>query len=179
MNYFIVLLIMLIFFFYVIKFDILVLTAHKFYSIFHNYIIESQHQIIKNLWLGDRYSPVDKLFIKKNNIKLVINCTKDIIYNLHNVDIMRIPIDDNRSDQSNLIMTQYFNKYYDKVDNYLNKNNGVLVHCYSGCQRSATFICLFLMKKFKLDYQSCKRKIISKRFLAFFPFVNFHKILIK
>ena len=43
----------------------------------HNFI-SSQNEIIKNLWIGDYKSALNNDFIMKNNIKLIINCSKTL-----------------------------------------------------------------------------------------------------
>lgn len=171
--YIIVLVLVLLYY----KFNYLVYLCHNMYDICHKLICDSQNEIIKNLWIGDHYSYLDIDFLNKANIKLIINCTKNL--KITHLDIVkyRIPVDDDRSEESNKKMLVYFKKYYPMVDTYLNKNLGVLVLCHSGCQRSATFICLYLMKKFNYTFLKAKNKIRSKRFIAMFPNVNFYNLL--
>ena len=160
------------------KFHFLVLVFHNMYNISHKFICDSQNEVIKNLWIGDHYSSLNINFINNMNIKLIINCTKNLKFtHLEKIIKYRVPLDDDRSENSNKIMLAYFNRYYSIVDRYLNNNQGVLVHCHSGCQRSATFICLYLMKRFGYTFPEAKKKIRSKRFLAMFPNVNFYNLL--
>ena len=41
-------------------------------------ILDRKSEILKNLWLGDYTSSQDIDFIKRNNIKLIINISKDL-----------------------------------------------------------------------------------------------------
>ena len=49
-------------------------------------LINNQDLIIKNLWLGNHKSSVDKDFLTKNNIKLIINLSKDLPFTNLNID---------------------------------------------------------------------------------------------
>jgi len=139
------------------------------------FIMGSQNEIIENLWLGDNLSSLDNNFLQSKNIKLVFNCTKDLPFTNLDIQKIRIPIEDNRSNESNEMLLEKFNEYYDLIDN--NLNNGILVHCYAGCQRSATLVALYLMKKNNIMFDDAKKIIRLKRYFAFFPRINFYKIL--
>ena len=43
-------------------------------------------------------------------------------------------------------MYQYLDKGSDLINSTIDRNEGVLVHCFAGKQRSATLIAAFLMK---------------------------------
>jgi len=138
-------------------------------------LIPNQNLIEPKLWLGDFRSSLDKDFIKKNNIKLIINLSKNLKFvDLDDVEKYRVAIHDNRSHESDVGMIQHFPEVYKKIDSYLNANKGVLVHCRAGMQRSATVVALYLMKKRNLDFENAKKFIRSKRCIAFYPVVNFY-----
>ena len=48
--------------------------------------INNQDLIIKNLWLGNHKSSLDKEFLLNNNIKLIINLSKDLPFTDLNID---------------------------------------------------------------------------------------------
>ena len=85
--------------------------------------------ILPNLYIGNYNSSKNLNFLKEHNIKLIINCTKNLnfIENFKGEKI-RIPIDDNRIFKNNDIL-----KYLNVLDiihkNRLAKNN-ILVHCH-------------------------------------------------
>jgi dual specificity phosphatase 12 len=138
-------------------------------------LIPNQNLIEPNLWLGDFRSSLDKNFIKRNDIKLIVNLSKNLNFvDLENVEKYRVPIHDNRSHESDVGMISHFPEVYKKIDSYLKDNKGVLVHCRAGMQRSATIVALYLMKKRNLDFENAKKFIRSKRCIAFYPVVNFY-----
>jgi len=149
-------------------------SGYKLYDIISNLkIIDSKHEIDKNLWLGDCRAALDKDFLESRNIKLVVNLSKNL--NFTNLDIQkyRVPIHDNRSHESDVGMINHFPNIYNKMEYHINRNEGVLVHCRAGMQRSATVVALYLMKKYKMNFESTKNLIRGKRCVAFYPVINF------
>ena len=139
----------------------------------HN-IIPSQNEIITNLWVGDYKSALNKEFLIKNNIKLIINCSKILDFtDLDNITKIRLSINDDRKQSSNQKMIELFPNVYNTIDNNLSNNKGVLVHCKAGMQRSATIVALYLMKKFNMNFDKVKQIIRNKRQIVFRPFTNF------
>jgi hypothetical protein len=51
--------------------------------------------IIPGLYLGNAKSSLDDEFLKKNNIRAVFNCTKDLPFHHSIRNKYRIPVDDN------------------------------------------------------------------------------------
>ena len=132
------------------------------------------NEIIPNLWLGNRNSPTEKDNLKKNNIKLVINCSKDIIYNIDpNIEVIRLPIHDMNSEESNNILGEQINYLTYIINVYLNNNYGVLVHCYAGVQRSATIVLCYLLKYKHMGLDMAKSIMKEKRSIVFFPYPTF------
>ena len=83
-------------------------------------LIDHQHEIIPRLWLGDYESSQDMDFLKKNNIKLIINLSKTLDFNDDpNIHKYRIPIHDNRSKESNLNLINQFDEAYKTIFNEL------------------------------------------------------------
>ena len=141
-------------------------------------LIDHQHQIIHNLWLGDYNSSQDIASLKKNNIQLIINLSKNLDFVKDDSIIKyRIPIHDNLSKESNIGMINHFDEAYKLIDNALNDNKGILIHCRAGIQRSATLVALYLMKKNRISSQEAKKFIKSKRCIAFFYRTNFQPVL--
>ena len=137
-------------------------------------LIKNQNLIIKNLWLGNHKSSVDKDFLTKNNIKLIINLSKDLPFtDLENIDKFRVAIHDNRSQESDIGMIQNFHHCYSLIDNKLSNNQSVLIHCRAGMQRSAALLALYLMRKNNYSFDKAKSIIKKERCIAFYPVVNF------
>ena len=141
-------------------------------------LIKHQNEIIPNLWLGDSKSSVDKQFLETNNIKLIINLSKTLPFtDIDNIQKHRISINDNRSKESNIGMITQFEDAYELINENLKSNNGILIHCRAGCQRSATLVALYLMKNRHINSQKAKNFIKSKRCITFFPYPNFEPVL--
>ena len=141
-------------------------------------LIDHQHEIIPNLWLGDYKSSQDIDLLKKNNIQLIINLIKNLDFIKNDkITKYRIPIHDNLSKESNIGMINHFDKAYKLIDDALKNKKGVLIHCRAGIQRSATLTALYLMKKRNITSENAKQFIKSKRCIAFFYKANFQPVL--
>lgn len=160
-----------------IKFNYLVNVSHYIYTKVKFYIGGHQNEIIKNLWLGDHFSSVDTQFLLNNNIQSVFNCTKNLPFTTLPIEKYRIPIDDDRTNFSSDKIKKYSSGFFKTIDEHLEQNNGVLIHCHAGYQRSATFLALYLMKKYNVDFNKVSKIIKNERFFAFFPIPNYSKIL--
>jgi len=134
------------------------------------------NQILPNLFIGSVESSENFDFIQKNEISVIVNCSKDIP-NKYSLNLLK-PIENAPQHvQDWLFNNSYYIKYYrvaiddngkrEEIENFYdivktilpfvaeeyNKGKSILVHCLAGNQRSAAFICAFLMhaKKFSLD----------------------------
>ena len=140
--------------------------------------MEACNEIIPNLWLGSRLAPVNQQLIKDNNIKLIINCTKDIDYYVDpNVQTIRLAINDLNTDEANQILRESIDSLIFLIDLHLKNNMGVLVHCYAGVQRSATVVLCYLIKYKHLQLQMAKTIMKDKRSIVFFPYPTFDNFI--
>ena len=136
------------------------------------------NEIIPNLWLGNRNSPSEKDNLIKNNIKLVINCSKDIVYEIDpNIQVIRLAINDVNSDESNEILGDNIDYITFIINIYLTNNLGVLVHCYAGVQRSATVVICYLLKYKHMGLDMAKSIMREKRSIVFFPYPTFNTFI--
>ena len=134
-------------------------------------------EIISNLWLGDIRSARSQLFFDENNIKVVLNCSKDIPFYSNYTENIRISVHDNLEKEEIDRLYKYFPKAVELINNKLLESKGILVHCYAGKQRSATVIAAYLMKYGNLSRKDAIQTIQSKRLISFTPLVNFDKAL--
>ena len=162
------------------------------------------NEIIPNLYLGSIEASQDFNFISKNNISIIVNCSKDIdnkfsinllkqieeepeivqkwlLDNSYYIRYYRIAVDDSGRDED--IEQFYFyvkNLIQPIIDEY-KKGKSILIHCLAGNQRSATFVTLFLMYYKQLSLQESIKFILEKKPNVFFfgSRINFMNALLK
>ncbi len=136
-------------------------------------------EIIPNLWLTN-YNTIkekEKYFIEKN-IKLIINCSKNIPFkkNMKKEDIKLIRYKIEDGSPINYRKTIKINKM---IFNYLSKNKGVICYCYEGTQCSPMLIISYLIQYSKIDSKQIIKSIQSKNQFIFKPKNNFEIYLEK
>ena len=120
------------------------------------------NEIMPNLWIGNFQTALDADFLKKNNIKLIINVTVDTPMNQPDIDYVHVPIPAEKED----ICEDYpklFNLLADRINEFLNQNEGVLVHCKKGHNRSACIVAAYLIKHANTEYLDAMIYINSLR----------------
>ena len=137
--------------------------------------------IIEFLWLGSHISSKDEDFMVKNNIKLVVNCTIDLVipswYDKYNIRAIRLPIHDINNNETNNILNKNMDEIVDIIHEYRQNGQGVLVHCFAGISRSATTVASYLIRHYEYNYQLAKFYIQNKRSITFMPIANFGAFL--
>ncbi len=126
-------------------------------------------EIIPNLYLG---GDIDARTIQDAN--LVINCTTDIPF-YTNSNTIRIPIKDNGDflQQKKLIECIEDDQVFSYMNEFLNLNKKILVHCRYGQQRSCAFVVCFLIWKYNMDIFDAIAFVKTRRQESFFGSVNF------
>ena len=148
-------------------------------------------QILQKLWLGNEATSQSYTFIKNNNIQVIINVTKHIPFINANVYKIRIPINDpgflSLHIEKNIISNKEkyltlpfslnqpdINYLYNNLitilnfmNECINKNKTILIHCHAGSQRSAIIVAGYLMVYKKFSFRKAINFILSKRPLAF------------
>ena len=127
-------------------------------------------KILPNLYLGSAFNAWDIQMLKKANINVIINVTKEID-NFYQDNLKftyyKYPIaDDNNED-----ITEILFKSYEQIDFHLESGNNILVHCYMGASRSATVVINYLMRKNNMDFSSAKKYVKDKR-----PIINLSEL---
>jgi protein-tyrosine phosphatase len=149
------------------------------------------NEIIPNLFIGSIESSQDFNFINNNKISVIVNCTKDIkdtfslnllkpiedapleiqewLYNnSYYIKYYRIPVDDNGKEIEISNFYEYTINILNTIINEYNKGKAILVHCLAGNQRSAAFICSFLIKFKNLSLDESISYILEKKANVFF-----------
>lgn len=128
----------------------------------------SAHEIIPNLWLGDRDAAVNPKFIEKNNIKAVINCTPDVPMPFNGVKYLHLNLHDSLKKKDIDKM-----KYFIPIalvflkKHHIDGKKPTLVHCHAGMQRSAAIVAAYLSQYYGLTINQSINLIVNKRNIAF------------
>ena len=135
-------------------------------------------EILPNLWLSSQKYALDTKFIKSKNIKVVINCTKNIEFvDLPNIRKVRVAVDDSLKQQDINKLYSFLPDVLEIIDKHMEKQDPILIHCFAGKQRSATVIAAYLMKHTKITCMESVVFIQSKKDNAFRPGINFKNAL--
>jgi len=141
-------------------------------------LIDKYSKIIDNLYIGNHESPIDQVFLKEKNIKLIINCTKGYSYEVpENIQMIRLCITDFNSPENNIILAHSVDKILEIMNIYLDGNEGILVHCHMGQQRSAMIVVCYLMKFLKINLYDSIKEVKNKRKFSFLPEITFEDFL--
>ncbi len=126
--------------------------------------------VFKNLFIGSFSDAIDPLFLKQNNIKLIVNAAKEIvidytIFGIEDMNVVRLNLDD--IDSQLLNVNNSLDRTLEIMKQYIDQNKGVLVHCRAGVSRSASVIIAYLMKYHNMSFNHAYSYLINKR-----PIVN-------
>jgi len=142
-------------------------------------LIEKYSKILNNLYIGNHESPIDQVFLKDKNIKLIINCTKGYSYEVPEyIQMIRLCITDFNSPENNIILAHSIDKILEIINIYLEGNEGVLVHCHMGQQRSAMVVVGYLIKYVQMNLNDSIKEVKIKRKYSFLPEITFEDFLI-
>lgn len=140
----------------------------------------SYNEIIPGIFIGDYYSSKNYSFLKNNNIKLIVNSTKEISnhfpseFNYVNVDLYD-------SSSYNKKMYSCLDKIVNIMRLYNKYNKGILVHCAAGISRSSSIVAAYIIKYYSCNVQQAINIIRNKRPIAFYygNKINFKESLVK
>jgi len=120
----------------------------------------SYNRISDYLYLGNYNTARSKDFIINNDIKLVINCSKNLeipyFYDSNKINYFRIPINDLDTIDDNEILDNNLDYVVNLINKYRNNNDNVLVHCYAGMQRSAAVVFVYMLSELLNYYNNNK-----------------------
>ena len=103
------------------------------------------HEIIPRLWLGNFKASMNEEFIRKNNIQVVFNCTKNLAFSPIIPIKYRVPVDDNLEEEEIRNMELWSSEITFKIIAEYRKGYPILVHCMAGMQRSAAAVAFVLI----------------------------------
>jgi predicted ATP-dependent Lon-type protease len=130
-------------------------------------------EILPRLWLGNAKASMDDEFIRRNNIQVVFNCTKNLPFS-PNIPIQyRVPLDDNLEEAEIRNLELWSAEVAFKIIAEYSANKTILVHCMAGMQRSAASVAIMMIAHLKCHALDAMRTIKEKRPIAFYPRANF------
>ena len=125
-------------------------------------------EILPHLFLGN----ADDAVHASINVKLIVNCTKNLPFYSPDMQQIRIDVDDNGYDTDKII--KYWTcELFEAISNHILQGHDVLIHCQMGRQRSASTVVAYIMKTLKWPLEKTIEHVKSKRREAFFPEINF------
>jgi len=81
-------------------------------------------------------------------------------------------------DQEGQNLMQHFEQTFEWIEESMNENHGVLVHCMQGMSRSATIVAAYLMRKLKIKSEEARKLVRESRRVAFIPNPDFQQQLV-
>ena len=145
--------------------------------------MNSAHEVIHNLWLGDAVSSQSIEFIKSKNINCIFNCTVSSDFLNNSLIIIkkkyRIPVKDNCLPEEINLMYSIFDKTTQLIYKHLQDGDIILVHCHAGRQRSVAVIIAFIMRYSRLTFLKALELLKTKRQVACYPEINFYSALVE
>ena len=146
----------------------------------------SQHrndadEIIPRLWLGNVRASQDEDFMRRENIDVIFNCTKDLPFlneeRRSTTKQYRVPVDDNLEEEEIRNMELWSPEIAHKLLTQYNNGHTILVHCYAGMQRSAACVAMLLIALKHMTAQEAMKYIKERRPVAFQPRANFGRAI--
>ena len=143
--------------------------------------IDDYNLIIPNLYLGNIKCAHDLSFLVKNNIQSIVNCTEHEnfheYFNDENKKRMRLNINDSRNEDNIIKFKSEILEIINFIEECLQENKPVLVHCYWGLMRSATVVACYLIKRYNLNADDAISIVKENRPYSLLSLYNFNEIL--
>lgn len=136
-------------------------------SLRKNVIIDSfrnldMDEIIPNLYLGSLHAGINKEKLKQQHFKKVINLSYVDYPKDEAIEYLTINVYDSPSAD----IQQYFRECCAFIDDGLQRNEKVLVHCYAGISRSTSVVVAYLMWKKNITSDQALEYVRKKREIA-------------
>lgn len=131
-------------------------------------------EIIDGLFLGSANS-----LTESDKFGMIVNCTPNsqIIIPKNHKNAIRIPINDDPKDSDKFLFFIYKTDVIALMHKSLTNKETVLVHCFSGIQRSSALVACYLIQYHNMTPNSAIEYIKIKRPIAFFGRVTLIKAI--
>lgn len=130
-------------------------------------------EILPGLYIGNEKNAIENIL----DFDLIVNCTTHVPFSEACKNNFRINIIDDQFESFPLFQILRDSSILKDINNYLNLNQKVLVHCQAGAQRSPAVVACYLIMYHDMTPTLAIEFIKNKRKIAFFWFVNFEKTL--
>lgn len=143
------------------------------FIVFQNEKYYVPKRITNHVWVGSRATAADPIFLKRHNIKFVVNCSKDIP-KYSDIPMLRIPVNDSPADSQK--MSKYLKMASLAIRDVTRYGGNVLINCWAGMNRSATVAAAYLMTIKGITADEAMAIIKKKKKECFSP-MNFKQSL--
>lgn len=104
-------------------------------------------EFLPGFFLGDFQNATDPAFLYRNNIRKVVNCSKDLPFYSEKTQNYRIAINDTDSKQDNDVLFMNFKPVLEFIfsGEPVSRYNATLIHCRAGISRSSS-LCVAILR---------------------------------
>ena len=127
---------------------------------YHNF---EANKIFKNVYLGSIDSVYDIAALRKLKIKNIVSVIADFSPPYPD-DFNYLVV--NALDTTNTNLTKIFDKVNDFIDDSLDDNKAVLIHCYAGRSRSVAVLIAYMIRTYGMKYEDALKSIKNVREIA-------------
>lgn len=134
-------------------------------------------KVAKGLYVGSIVDSANLEFMKKHNISVVVNCTRDLPFRFNSQTHIRLPVDD--AYEHTLRLFDNWKTAIPRVSCYIDQGRNVLVHCFAAQQRSIATCAALLMYREGLNASQVIQRMKRTKSDAFWPRINFYRSLMR
>ncbi len=126
------------------------------------------NKITPNIWLGDFRGALNRKFIEDNKITYIINAMEEDPKYHYMPDIPYVHLPYRQKHLNNYLGNHFLNIGANILNELINNNQVVYVHCKKGHHRSASVIAAYLIKFKNINNENALSFIKDKRDSAFY-----------
>ncbi len=141
--------------------------------------IDDYNMVFPNIYLGNIRGANDTVFLNKNGIESIVNCTEEEPYNIYfdNKSKYRLSVSDSKDVNNIHNFKMQIVDCIIFIDECLTNNKPIYIHCYWGLMRSACVVASYLIMKYRICKEDAIRIIKEQRPRAIPSLYNFNEIL--
>ena len=140
---------------------------------------DDHNLITPKLYLGNINSSMNTKFFRECKIEAIVNCTENEPFHeyFENRAKFRLNVNDSREPENIEKFKKEILKAIDFIDNCIEQEQVVYVHCYYGLMRSATLVACYIIKKYGLTKEAAISFVKEQRPYSLTSIYNFDEIL--